>query len=177
MQSCEMSCMTLSYYHSSSVASMNELNCDVCFFVPADTMTTLLDLKSSVLRQVQRSQSLRSRREPPPSASSPLTHCPEPLPRRWATGVHPYTLTHNFTSSGTAPVMAFFNWSTGYEAHFMEHSINYFKCGPFSVIILMSFILSLKKSYKIFCSKMLLTITSILRAKKIADYSIGLYQA
>ncbi|XP_037545055.1 BAI1-associated protein 3 [Nematolebias whitei] len=45
-------------------------------------MTTLLDLKSSVLRQVQRSQSLRSRREPPPSASSPLTHCPEPLPRR-----------------------------------------------------------------------------------------------
>ncbi|XP_030264328.1 BAI1-associated protein 3 [Sparus aurata] len=45
-------------------------------------MTTLLDLKSSVLRQVQRSQSLRSRREPPPTASSPLTHCPEPLPRR-----------------------------------------------------------------------------------------------
>ncbi|KAM9745899.1 BAI1-associated protein 3 [Menidia menidia] len=45
-------------------------------------MTTLLDLKSSVLRQVQRSQSLRSRREPPPTASSPLTHSPEPLPRR-----------------------------------------------------------------------------------------------
>ncbi|XP_030592184.1 BAI1-associated protein 3 [Archocentrus centrarchus] len=45
-------------------------------------MTTLLDLKSSVLRQVQRSQSLRSRREPPPTATSPLTHCPDPLPRR-----------------------------------------------------------------------------------------------
>ncbi|XP_028311708.1 BAI1-associated protein 3 isoform X2 [Gouania willdenowi] len=45
-------------------------------------MTTLLDLKSSVLRQVQRSQSLRSRREPPPTASSPLPHCPDPLPRR-----------------------------------------------------------------------------------------------
>ncbi|XP_041634130.1 BAI1-associated protein 3 [Cheilinus undulatus] len=45
-------------------------------------MTTLLDLKSSVLRQVQRSQSLRSRREAPPTASSPLTHTPEPLPRR-----------------------------------------------------------------------------------------------
>ncbi|XP_068584048.1 BAI1-associated protein 3 isoform X1 [Cebidichthys violaceus] len=45
-------------------------------------MTTLLDLKSSVLRQVQRSQSLRSRREPSPTASSPLTHCPDPLPRR-----------------------------------------------------------------------------------------------
>ncbi|KAF7653222.1 hypothetical protein LDENG_00085940 [Lucifuga dentata] len=45
-------------------------------------MTTLLDLKSSVLRQVQRSQSLRSRREPPPAASSPLTHYPDPLPRR-----------------------------------------------------------------------------------------------
>ncbi|XP_041832224.1 BAI1-associated protein 3 [Melanotaenia boesemani] len=45
-------------------------------------MTTLLDLKSSVLRQVQRSQSLRSRREPPPTASSPLTHSPESLPRR-----------------------------------------------------------------------------------------------
>ncbi|XP_031593218.1 BAI1-associated protein 3 isoform X2 [Oreochromis aureus] len=46
-------------------------------------MTTLLDLKSSVLRQVQRSQSLRSRREPPPpTASSPLTHCPDPIPRR-----------------------------------------------------------------------------------------------
>uniref|UniRef100_A0A3Q4BII3 Uncharacterized protein n=1 Tax=Mola mola TaxID=94237 RepID=A0A3Q4BII3_MOLML len=44
-------------------------------------MTTLLDLKSSVLRQVQRSQSLRSRREPSPSASSPLTHRPDPLPR------------------------------------------------------------------------------------------------
>uniref|UniRef100_A0A3B3Y2H5 BAI1 associated protein 3 n=1 Tax=Poecilia mexicana TaxID=48701 RepID=A0A3B3Y2H5_9TELE len=45
-------------------------------------MTTLLDLKSSVLRQVQRSQSLRTRREAPPTASSPLTHCPpEPLPR------------------------------------------------------------------------------------------------
>ncbi|XP_044038149.1 BAI1-associated protein 3 isoform X1 [Siniperca chuatsi] len=46
-------------------------------------MTTLLDLKSSVLRQVQRSQSLRSRREPPTTtASSPLTHCPDPLSRR-----------------------------------------------------------------------------------------------
>nr|XP_019949982.1 PREDICTED: BAI1-associated protein 3 [Paralichthys olivaceus] len=46
-------------------------------------MTTLLDLKSSVLRQVQRSQSLRSRREPaPPTAGSPLTHSPDPLPRR-----------------------------------------------------------------------------------------------
>ncbi|KAM6914800.1 BAI1-associated protein 3 [Lycodopsis pacificus] len=45
-------------------------------------MTTLLDLKSSVLRQVQRSQSLRSRREPSPTASSPLAHCPDPLPRR-----------------------------------------------------------------------------------------------
>ncbi|XP_059204676.1 BAI1-associated protein 3 [Centropristis striata] len=45
-------------------------------------MTTLLDLKSSVLRQVQRSQSLRSRREQPPTPSSPLTHCPDPLPRR-----------------------------------------------------------------------------------------------
>ncbi|KAM9393018.1 BAI1-associated protein 3 [Pholidichthys leucotaenia] len=45
-------------------------------------MSTLLDLKSSVLRQVQRSQSLRSRREPPPAAAgSPLT--PEPrLPHR-----------------------------------------------------------------------------------------------
>lgn len=47
-------------------------------------MTTLLDLKSSVLRQVQRSQSLRSRREPPPTPSSPLRPRPEPLPRRWA---------------------------------------------------------------------------------------------
>ncbi|XP_030645671.1 BAI1-associated protein 3 [Chanos chanos] len=37
-------------------------------------MSTLLDLKSSVLRQVQRSQSLRSRREPPTPVSSPLTH-------------------------------------------------------------------------------------------------------
>uniref|UniRef100_A0A3Q2Z436 BAI1 associated protein 3 n=1 Tax=Hippocampus comes TaxID=109280 RepID=A0A3Q2Z436_HIPCM len=45
-------------------------------------MTTLLDLKSSVLRQVQRSQSLRSRRESPPAAGSPLSHCPEPLSRR-----------------------------------------------------------------------------------------------
>ncbi|XP_033827680.1 BAI1-associated protein 3 [Periophthalmus magnuspinnatus] len=46
-------------------------------------MTTLLDLKSSVLRQVQRSQSLRSRRDPPPpTPSSPLTHYPEPLSRR-----------------------------------------------------------------------------------------------
>ncbi|XP_035472103.2 BAI1-associated protein 3 [Scophthalmus maximus] len=46
-------------------------------------MTTLLDLKSSVLRQVQRSQSLRGRREPPPppSPGSPLTHCPGPLAR------------------------------------------------------------------------------------------------
>lgn len=59
------------------------------FFFPQqwNIMTTLLDLKSSVLRQVQRSQSLRSRREPPPpTASSPLTHCPEPLPRRWVRG-------------------------------------------------------------------------------------------
>ncbi|KAK5855875.1 hypothetical protein PBY51_007512 [Eleginops maclovinus] len=45
-------------------------------------MTTLLDLKSSVLRQVQRSQSLRGRREPAPTPSSPHTHCPDPLPRR-----------------------------------------------------------------------------------------------
>ncbi|XP_008327716.1 BAI1-associated protein 3 [Cynoglossus semilaevis] len=45
-------------------------------------MTTLLDLKSSVLRQVQRSQSLRSRRETASTASSPLTQYPEPLPRR-----------------------------------------------------------------------------------------------
>ncbi|XP_075894597.1 BAI1-associated protein 3 [Nelusetta ayraudi] len=45
-------------------------------------MTTLLDLKSSVLRQVQRSQSLRTRRESPPTPSSPLTHRPEPLSRR-----------------------------------------------------------------------------------------------
>ncbi|XP_066530374.1 BAI1-associated protein 3 [Hoplias malabaricus] len=37
-------------------------------------MSTLLELKSSVLRQVQRSQSLRSRREPPPAAAAgPLT--------------------------------------------------------------------------------------------------------
>ncbi|KAJ8253604.1 hypothetical protein COCON_G00202160, partial [Conger conger] len=41
------------------------------------TMSTLLDLKSSVLRQVQRSQSLRGSRDPAPQASSPLTHCPE----------------------------------------------------------------------------------------------------
>ncbi|KAM3864439.1 BAI1-associated protein 3 [Diretmus argenteus] len=47
-------------------------------------MTSLLDLKSSVLRQVQRSQSLRSRREPSPSASSPSTHCPDPLPLRFS---------------------------------------------------------------------------------------------
>ncbi|XP_061081147.1 BAI1-associated protein 3-like [Conger conger] len=40
-------------------------------------MSTLLDLKSSVLRQVQRSQSLRGSRDPAPQASSPLTHCPE----------------------------------------------------------------------------------------------------
>ncbi|XP_072532527.1 BAI1-associated protein 3 [Salminus brasiliensis] len=33
-------------------------------------MSTLLELKSSVLRQVQRSQSLRSRREPPPAAAA-----------------------------------------------------------------------------------------------------------
>ncbi|XP_056144131.1 BAI1-associated protein 3 [Lampris incognitus] len=49
-------------------------------------MTTLLDLKSSVLRQVQRSQSLRSRREPPPSPSSPLTPCPDPLTPRVSQG-------------------------------------------------------------------------------------------
>ncbi|KAL0992850.1 hypothetical protein UPYG_G00099760 [Umbra pygmaea] len=50
-------------------------------------MTTLLDLKSSVLRQVQRSQSLRGRREPAPSAvSSPLTHCPDPLPHGLSEG-------------------------------------------------------------------------------------------
>ncbi|XP_062846398.1 BAI1-associated protein 3 [Trichomycterus rosablanca] len=36
-------------------------------------MSTLLELKSSVLRQVQRSQSLRSRREPPPAATGPPT--------------------------------------------------------------------------------------------------------
>lgn len=51
------------------------------------TMTTLLDLKSSVLRQVQRSQSLRTRRESPPTPSSPLAHRPEPLPRRWVAGM------------------------------------------------------------------------------------------
>uniref|UniRef100_A0A3P9K8U8 BAI1 associated protein 3 n=1 Tax=Oryzias latipes TaxID=8090 RepID=A0A3P9K8U8_ORYLA len=46
-------------------------------------MTTLLDLKSSVMRQVQRSQSLRSRREPPPpTVGSPLTQSPEPSTRR-----------------------------------------------------------------------------------------------
>ncbi|KAL6102587.1 baiap3 [Pungitius sinensis] len=45
-------------------------------------MTALLDLKSSVLRQVQRSQSLRSRWEPPPTPSSPLKHSSDPLPRR-----------------------------------------------------------------------------------------------
>lgn len=45
-------------------------------------MTTLLDLKSSVLRQVQRSQSLRSRREPPSTPSSPLRPRPDPLPHR-----------------------------------------------------------------------------------------------
>ncbi|KAM6957675.1 BAI1-associated protein 3 [Aplochiton taeniatus] len=44
-------------------------------------MSTLLDLKSSVMRQVQRSQSLRGKKEPPPTASSPLTHCPDLLPR------------------------------------------------------------------------------------------------
>ncbi|TNN79568.1 hypothetical protein EYF80_010150 [Liparis tanakae] len=48
-----------------------------------EIMTTLLDLKSSVLRQVQRSQSLRSRREAPPTPGSPLPHCPDPLPRRY----------------------------------------------------------------------------------------------
>ncbi|GAA6068488.1 BAI1-associated protein 3, partial [Tachysurus ichikawai] len=36
-------------------------------------MSTLLELKSSVMRQVQRSQSLRSRREPPPASASPQT--------------------------------------------------------------------------------------------------------
>ncbi|XP_034046055.1 LOW QUALITY PROTEIN: BAI1-associated protein 3 [Thalassophryne amazonica] len=45
-------------------------------------MTTLLDLKSSVLRQVQRSQSLRGRRESPPSSSSLHAHCPDLSPRR-----------------------------------------------------------------------------------------------
>ncbi|TNM96892.1 hypothetical protein fugu_015050 [Takifugu bimaculatus] len=45
-------------------------------------MTTLLDLKSSVLRQVQRSQSLRSRRDPPSTPSSPLRPRPDPLPHR-----------------------------------------------------------------------------------------------
>ncbi|CAL8303197.1 unnamed protein product [Merluccius merluccius] len=45
-------------------------------------MTALLDLKSSVLRQVQRSQSLRSKRETPSAPGSPLTHCPGPLPHR-----------------------------------------------------------------------------------------------
>ncbi|XP_046893485.1 BAI1-associated protein 3 [Hypomesus transpacificus] len=44
-------------------------------------MTTLLDLKSSVMRQVQRSQSLRGRREPATSVSSPPSHRPDPQPR------------------------------------------------------------------------------------------------
>lgn len=57
------------------------------FFWQSITMTTLLDLKSSVLRQVQRSQSLRSRRETASTASSPLTQYPEPLPRRWVAEV------------------------------------------------------------------------------------------
>ncbi|XP_036421408.1 BAI1-associated protein 3 [Colossoma macropomum] len=49
-------------------------------------MSTLLELKSSVLRQVQRSQSLRSRREPPPTAAAgPPT--PTRVPDRVALGV------------------------------------------------------------------------------------------
>ncbi|XP_055749000.1 BAI1-associated protein 3-like [Salvelinus fontinalis] len=52
------------------------------------SMTTLLDLKSSVLRQVQRSQSLRGRREPAASAASsiPVTHCPDQLPHGLSEG-------------------------------------------------------------------------------------------
>ncbi|XP_022522382.2 BAI1-associated protein 3 isoform X1 [Astyanax mexicanus] len=53
-------------------------------------MSTLLELKSSVLRQVQRSQSLRSRREPPPAtaaaaAAGPST--PTRTPDRVSLGV------------------------------------------------------------------------------------------
>ncbi|XP_077069527.1 BAI1-associated protein 3 isoform X2 [Siphateles boraxobius] len=49
-------------------------------------MSTLLDLKSSVLRQVQRSQSLRTRREPPASTSTEGS--PPTLARRSGTVVH-----------------------------------------------------------------------------------------
>ncbi|XP_048049575.1 BAI1-associated protein 3 [Megalobrama amblycephala] len=49
-------------------------------------MSTLLDLKSSVLRQVQRSQSLRARREPPASTSAGGS--PPTLARRSGTIVH-----------------------------------------------------------------------------------------
>ncbi|XP_067276686.1 BAI1-associated protein 3 [Pseudorasbora parva] len=49
-------------------------------------MSTLLDLKSSVLRQVQRSQSLRTRREPP--ASTNAGGSPPALARRSGTIVH-----------------------------------------------------------------------------------------
>lgn len=72
-------------------------------------MTTLLDLKSSVLRQVQRSQSLRSRREPPPTASSPLTHCPDPLPRRWVTGVRPDWCDALYVTAALLPPLNFRN--------------------------------------------------------------------
>lgn len=50
------------------------------------SMSTLLDLKSSVLRQVQRSQSLRTRREPPASTSAGGS--PPTLARRSGTVVH-----------------------------------------------------------------------------------------
>ncbi|KTF87351.1 hypothetical protein cypCar_00014022 [Cyprinus carpio] len=49
-------------------------------------MSTLLDLKSSMLRQVQRSQSLRARREPPASTSAGGS--PPTLARRSGTIVH-----------------------------------------------------------------------------------------
>nr|XP_055045759.1 BAI1-associated protein 3 [Misgurnus anguillicaudatus]XP_055045766.1 BAI1-associated protein 3 [Misgurnus anguillicaudatus] len=49
-------------------------------------MSTLLDLKSSVLRQVQRSQSLRTRREPPAAASAGGS--PPTIARRSGTTIH-----------------------------------------------------------------------------------------
>ncbi|RXN16087.1 BAI1-associated 3 [Labeo rohita] len=56
-------------------------------------MSTLLDLKSSVLRQVQRSQSLRTRREPPASTSTGGS--PPPLARRSGTIVHSVNEQHS----------------------------------------------------------------------------------